>query len=217
MSNFCNRPTYHQWLALIAVVLGIFAFIAGDPYSGSRITIDTKELASIVEGKVDHVTALELADWIIQEKTDYRLIDLRTKDKYSEYHIPTAECVALPDLMELPLQRTEKIVLDSEGCIHSAQAWMLLAARGFVHSKMLLGGFEAWQDSVLFPTLPENPAPSELAAIEKLKSVSAHFGGAPQTGGQAISEVKRTITAPKITTPTATGKPSGGKKKKEGC
>jgi rhodanese-related sulfurtransferase len=217
MTSICNRLTYHQWLALIAVVLGVLAFIAGDPYRGSRVTIDTKELASIVEGKVDHVTAQELADWIIQQKTDYRLIDLRSDAEFEEYHIPTAECVALSDLMELPIQRTETIVLYSEGGIHSAQAWMLLAARGFLHAKMLLGGFEAWQDSVLFPSLPENPPPSELANIEKLKSVSAHFGGAPQTGSQALTEVNRTVAAPKMTSSSASSKPAGGKKKKEGC
>ena len=48
---------------------------------------------------------------------------------------------------------TEKVVLYSEGGIHSAQAWFLLKARGATNAYFLLGGLDAWKSDVLFPSL----------------------------------------------------------------
>jgi rhodanese-related sulfurtransferase len=47
-------------------------------------------------------------------------------------HIPTAELVELRDLHDYPLYHNEKIVLYSDGGIHSAQAWFLLRAERLV-------------------------------------------------------------------------------------
>ena len=64
--------TLKRALAAAALLLGLFA-IPGNPYRGSTVRIDTQELATIVSTEVDHVTPQELADWIIQGRTDYRL------------------------------------------------------------------------------------------------------------------------------------------------
>ena len=64
------------------------------------MTIDLKELATIIDDEGDHVTAGELAGWIVEGRSDYRLIDLRSEPEYAAYHVPTAENVtltALPD------------------------------------------------------------------------------------------------------------------------
>ena len=73
----------------------------------------------------------DLADSIIKGKTDYRLIDLNKENVFSEYHIPTAENFPITSLAESGLQRNEKIILYSEGGIHSAQAWMLMKSREY--------------------------------------------------------------------------------------
>jgi rhodanese-related sulfurtransferase len=105
--------------ALLLLSLGITGLFAGDPYHRSTARVNTRELAAIVEGEVDHVPAQELADWIIQGQTDFRLIDLRTEQEYASYFIPYAERVPIASLMDYELARPEKIVLYSEGGIHS--------------------------------------------------------------------------------------------------
>jgi hypothetical protein len=104
----------NQRLGVVAFVLGAGALFAS-PRPVGTVTLDTRELALIVEGKLDHVSAEELADWIIQGRGDYRLIDVREAVDYAEYHIPTAEPVSLATLPDYPLWRTEKIVLYSDG------------------------------------------------------------------------------------------------------
>ena len=51
-------------LAGIAILLGFIALFLGNPYKGSHLNIDSKELSLIVGKEVDHVKVEELADWI---------------------------------------------------------------------------------------------------------------------------------------------------------
>ena len=205
----------NQKLALLALVLGGLALL-GSPSPGGAVTLNTEELADIVESEVDHVTADELADWIVQGRTDYRLLDVRDPESYAEYHIPTAELVTLRELHDYPLYRNEKIVIYSDGGIHSAQAWFLLRAHGFAGSYILLGGLHAWTDEILFPELPPDATPEEVAGFERRRTVSALFGGKPRTGGSAAEPAE--VTLPKVAPPAAVSAPRKRKKlHKEGC
>lgn len=205
-------------LALIAFALGLIALFAGNPYQGSQVTLDAKELGIMVDREVDHVTVNELADWIIKGKSDYRLIDLRPENDFSAYHVPTAENVTVAGLTEYPIQRNEKIVLYSEEDLHSAQAWMLLKALKYRGVYILHGGLEEWRDRILFPNIPENPTPDQASLLETMKEVSRYFGGTPQARGQGKDSPAPTLTLPKLEIPSS-GSPAvpGKKKKKEGC
>lgn len=210
--------SFNQKLAIVAGVLGSLAIFAGSPYTGITATINVKELALLVEREVDHVTVDELADWIIKGRADYRLIDLRSEQEFNEYHIPTAENIPVGSLTDVGLARNEKLILYSEGGIHSAQAWFLLKAKQYKAVYMLRDGLAEWKDRILFPSLADNASAEEQAAFEKRKAISAFFGGSPQTGA---SDTKATpqFAMPKLEMPAASATPSGGakKKKKEGC
>jgi rhodanese-related sulfurtransferase len=208
--------TLNQRLALLALTLGVVA-IGARPMRGSVVTIDARDLARIVATEVDHVGVEELADWIIAGRSDYRLVDLRGAAAFASYHIPTAENVPLAALPDYPFGRQEKIVLYSDGGIHSAQAWFLLRAKGHRGVYILRGGLDEWKDTVLFPRLAENPSPSDLAANEKRKYVSRHFGGKPLTDGVGQAEAAP-VEMPKVEMPAASPTAQlAKKKKKEGC
>ncbi len=219
MKDFMRTLTLNKKLALVAFVLGFIALFAGNPYGSATVKMDTSELATIVQNELDHVDVGELAGWIILGKADYRLLDLRTGKEYEEYHIPGAENVPLTEFGNAGLMKNEKIVLYSEGGIHSAQAWMLLRAQGYKGVYMLRGGLEEWKDNILFPSLASNATPQEKAEFEKAVHVSRFFGGTPRTGDAAIAEGPK-MDMPKLQMPAPAGKTptaATGKKKKEGC
>ena len=64
---------------------------------------------------------------------------------------PAPKTFRWPTLPDYGLERNEKIILYSEGGIHSAQAWFLLKAMGYKSVYMLRGGLDDWKDLVLFP------------------------------------------------------------------
>ena len=218
-----RRFSTNQILGFAALGLGVLA-LAGDPYRGHSVRVDAKELATIVGTEVDHVTPAELAGWIIRGATDYRLIDLRRPEEYAQYHIPTAENVPIAQLPDYSLARNEKIVLYSEGGIHSAQAWFLLKAQRYPGAYILFGGLEGWSDEVLCPTPPPHPSPQEAAAFERAVQVSRFFGGTPRAAadsatGAARPALARTPAPPAVRTPAPTVPPVAPKRKarKEGC
>lgn len=221
--------TRERALAAVALGLGVLA-LAGNPYRGHTVTIDTRELAGIISDTSDHVTVSELADRVVRGASDYRLVDLRTPAEYSAYHIPTAESVPLEQLIDYGLGRNEKIVLYSEGGVHAAQAWMLLKAERYVGVTQLLGGLDAWKDEVLYPVAPDSTDRAALARFEALAQRARYFGGAPRTatGAAALGLPTPSPAAPAtgpgtpaLNVPTPVGgkaaAPPPKKKKKEGC
>jgi len=210
--------TLNRKLAIVAVALGTLALLA-QPHRGPFVRLDARELASVVEAEVDHVTAPELAAWIVEGRADYRLLDLRTAEEHAAYHIPTAENVPLTGLADYPLLRNEKIVLYSEGGIHSAQAWMLLRAQGYEAVYMVLGGLDSWKDEVLFPALPADADASARAQFERAAQVAKFFGGEARAGAEAAASAA-SAELPKLTAPPpmpGPATPVAKKKKKEGC
>jgi hypothetical protein len=208
----------NQKLAVLALVLGVVALFARVD-SGSRVSLDTRELASIIEKEDDHVTVSELAAWIIEGRSDYRLVDLRSAGEYSTYHIPTAENLTPSALVEAPFEPTEKIVLYSEGGIHASQAWMLMRAKGFRAVYTLKGGLDEWKEEVLFPVLAADATPQAKARFERAAAVARFFGGAPRTagGGEVVAAAPAELPRIELAAPPAGAPAPAKKKKKEGC
>jgi hypothetical protein len=177
--------------------------------------VNTKELALSTVKNSDKVKPLELADWIIKNKSDYTLVDVRSEDQFNEYNIPTAISIPLPELPESDLLRNQKIILYSEDDINSAQAWFILKSKNFKGVYILDGGLKKWQDEVLFPKLAVDASKEELKQFEKRKVISEFFGGQAQTGSEQVSETKVNLPTPPVTSKGNLNQPK--KKKREGC
>lgn len=215
MKKFFSNLSTQKKLAVIALLLGVVTVFAGSPYMGSKVKVNTKDLALSTVKSSDKINALELADWIIKGKADYTLVDLRNEDKFSQYFIPTAINIPLPQLPESDLLRNQKIILYAEDDINAAQAWFILKSKDFRGVYILDGGLKNWQDDVLFPNLAVNASNEEIAQFEKVKAISEYFGGQAQTGSEQVSETKVNLPTPQVTSKGNLNQPK--KKKREGC
>ena len=129
-------------LAAIALTAGVLAAF------GER-RMDVETLATQVAREEDHVTALELAQWLRDRRPALRIIDLGDPSG-----IPRAERIDLQTLVKTPFRGDETIVLVSGGGGHAAQAWVFLRARGLRHVYFLRGGADEWNAAVLNPAQP---------------------------------------------------------------
>lgn len=134
-----------KYLAVAALLLASLALFVRNPKEVRKVNVDLEELARIIERGEDHVTADDLGVMLAEGKANLRVIDLRDSAAYAEYHIPTAEQVGISELVESVIQPTDTVVLYSEGGIHAAQAWMLLAAKGHRNVFTLKGGLLEWK------------------------------------------------------------------------
>ena len=129
-------------LAALAALLGLLAAFAGAPRS-----IDVDALATQVANEEDHVTALELAQWIKDRKPGLRVINLGQVST----RLPGAEVIPLESLTRTKFAPDETIVLISDGGAHAAQAWVFLRALGHRNVFFLRGGIAEWNAEVLNP------------------------------------------------------------------
>jgi len=215
MKKFFSELSTPKKLALVAFILGLIAVFAGSPYSGSTITVNAKDLALTTVKNSDKVNVFELADWIIKQKSDYTLVDLRDEKEFTEYFIPTATNIPLETLPESGLLRNQKIILYADNNLEAAQAWFILKSKDYRGVYLLDGGLEKWKDEVLFPKLAVDATPQQIAEFEKRKEICKYFGGVAQTDSTQVNENKIKLPTPEITSQPNITKPK--KKKREGC
>jgi rhodanese-related sulfurtransferase len=210
MFHFLRRLTPNQRLAALALALGVVA-IAATPTRGGRATIDSREMALLMAKGVDRVQPRTLADWIIQGRSDYRLIDLRDSAAFAAGRgIPTSENIPVSALPDAGLAPDGKILLVADDEAQAAQAWFLLTAEGYSGVAIVQGGLRGWAEDVMYPSVDG----VDSAQRARLEAVSAHFGGAPRTGVATDGAV----APPAPPSPSAPGaKKAAPAKKREGC
>jgi rhodanese-related sulfurtransferase len=216
-----RKLTPVRGFALGLTGLGVIALLAGSPYRTAFARVDTKQLALDAGSAAAGVKATELADWIVQGRNDYLLIDVRDAAAYAAYHIPGAMNVPLASLTPDFARRNERIVFYSDSEMQAAQAWFLLRSLGFPAAGMLAGGLDAWKDGVLYPQAPaEGAAPAAQIDFAKRTAVAKFFGGTPRGAG-SVSMESATPALPQLKLPATTAAPDASrpvkKKKKEGC
>ena len=215
MKKFFSALSTPKKLAFVALILGFIAVFAGSPYLGSKVKVNTKELALSTIKNFDKVNVYELADWIIKEKSDYTLVDLRDEKEFTEYFIPTAINIPLETLPESGLLRNQKIILYADNDLKAAQAWFILKSNDYKGVYLLDGGLDKWKDEILFPNLAADATPEQIVEFEKLKEICKYFGGQVQTGITETVDTKIKLPTPKVTKQPTVKKTK--KKKREGC
>ena len=147
------------------------------------------DLARQIENEDDHVTALELAQWIRERKPGLGVIDVRSEAEFDAYHIPSARRIPLGTLATLAPRDGETLVLYSEGGAHAAQGWVLLRSAGHRQVYFLRGGLLDWMEDVMNPSLPTDTSRARIAAL------SRYFGGVPRAGAVPLPDAPATGAA----------------------
>ena len=176
-----------RYLGGIAVVLGVLAAFAGSPRRQANARLDVDRLAQTVERDDDNVTAVEIGDWIRTRRANLRIVDLRDSAEFEDYHIPTAERIALTSLTSTRFRNDETVVLYSGGDGRAAQGWVFLRAMGFTRVYFLKGGLYEWLDDVMNPAISPTASENERVEFQRVSEISRYFGGAPMVGERKSS------------------------------
>ncbi len=138
---------------------------------------DMVALSRLIARGEDHVKAEDLAQWIVEGRKDFTLIDVRPTEEFQAGHIQTARHIAIPDLLQngtidqLPSDRS--IVLYSNGTANAAQAVVVLRCSG-IKAYSLMGGYNHWQEFTQNPETAGN-ADEETLQTVKRKATGWYF------------------------------------------
>ena len=176
---------------------------------------------AIIHGQ-DQVSVEELADWLIKDKQDFVLVDVRPQSAYEAGHIESAINLPLTYLAEpgvlrdLPSDRL--VVLYSNGTRKAAQAIVLARLAG-IDAATLLGGYNAWQDRVLHPELTAT-TDDEVLDARKRQAIACYFAGNYRGGAgePQTAAFTPTLISPLPAPQAASGATAhGGAAIEEGC
>lgn len=168
-------------LGIVAASLGAAALFAGSPY---RARADG-----------DEITAPQLAEWIRERKAGLRVLDVRTAREFDEYHVPTAERVAVDSIATVAPSPNATLVVYAVDAVNARDAARRLRANGNEQILILRNGVGGWLADVMNPLLPARMSSSDSVRFAALAELSRYFGGQPLRAGERPDDDQSPRTA----------------------
>jgi rhodanese-related sulfurtransferase len=165
-----SRLSLNQWLAVFAFTFALIGLIFS--------FIDPNGMGEINK-KPNYISVISLAEKI-RNREPIKVIDLRTTDLYTEFHIPTTKQIPLEELI-LKVGSTEALFVFYSGDDPlTRHFWASLPDSIQQRSLILYGGIHDWYDKLLYPSLPIKYDPKDSANYKHIEDLSLFYGGQPE-------------------------------------
>jgi rhodanese-related sulfurtransferase len=143
-------------------------------------TTSLTDVAQAAARQTDRVNVEDLASWLVEERQDFVLVDVRSGEDYERghiadaRHIPIAELLGEEALADLPTDR--KVIVYSNGSENGAKATTLLRVAG-LDAHVVTGGYNAWHNRILNPDIPLEELDGEKPRVSAQRAFSCYFVG----------------------------------------
>jgi rhodanese-related sulfurtransferase len=152
-----SASTNHFADALTGLLLAISLFAVTPTQAGETGGLDQTRLnvlGDAISRNQDLVSASELARWIMEDRRDFVLLDVRHEQAFQAGHIPGARHLPLRELYDIDQVSALSghlivLVYDDTG-LRAAQAAAMLRLAG-IDAYSLEGGFDHWALHILNP------------------------------------------------------------------
>ena len=163
---------------LLIPVAAMLAACGQPPEAGAGATFT--DVAQSAAREEDRVSVEQLAEWLIEERQDFVLIDVRSQDEYAKgkiheaQNIPLAELVTGETIASLPTDR--KVIVYSNGSENAAKASTMLRLAG-LDAHLVTGGYNAWHERILNPDIPAEELDGESLQVSAQRAYACYFVG----------------------------------------
>ena len=174
--------------SLKATLFSLYAASIAACGPSPKTEVSMVEVAQAAARQDDRVSAEDLAGWLIEGRSDFKLIDVRTPTDFDKgniaeaENIPLAQLVSADAIQELPTDR--KIVVYSNGSENAAKAVVMLRLVG-LDAHLLTGGYNAWHARILNPDISAEALDGESPQVSEQRAYSCYFVG--ERSGAAMS------------------------------
>lgn len=127
-----------------------------------------------VNEKPDFVSVIELANKI-KNRESFRLIDLRNKDKFEEFHLPTAENISINSVLDMDFFGL--VIFYSGDDNLSRELWEDMSDDLKSDSQILFGGVHDWYEKLLYPEVPIKASREYQQLVDEINELSSFYGG----------------------------------------
>lgn len=162
---------------LLAVPVILLLAACGGAGESRTALVDVAQAAARQTDRVDVET---LAAWLIEERQDFVLVDVRSAADYERGHIGEAQNVSIAKLLTeetlATLPGDRKIVVYSNGSENGAKAATLLRVAGY-DAHVVSGGYNAWHARILNPDIPAEELDGESLQVSTQRAYACYFVG----------------------------------------
>ena len=142
--------------------------------------ISKNEMIDRINNKEYSVTPIKLAYVLINDTKEYKIIDVRTKEEFENFHLPGAIHIGFENILNKAyrhlLVNTNKTLLYSNSGEKSEMSWFLLTRFGLGEFYVLDGGLNAFFSTIFAGTdESENLAIKEAGEIKFIEGVRFFF------------------------------------------
>ncbi len=182
---------------LLIPLAAIVAACGQTPEPGTGVAFT--DVAQSAARQEDRVSVEKLAEWLIEERKDFVLIDIRSQDDYMKgkiheaRNIPLAELVTSEAMAGLPADR--KVVVYSNGSENAAKAATMLRLAG-LDAHLVTGGYSAWHARILNPDIPAEELDGESLRVSAQRAYACYFVGDRGEGAAERSEETEPFVPP---------------------
>jgi rhodanese-related sulfurtransferase len=176
---------------LLIMIAATVAACGQPPEPGTRVSF--MDVAQSAARQEDRVSVEQLAEWLIEERKDFVLIDVRSQEEYAQgkiheaRNIPLAELVTDETIAGLPSDR--KVVVYSNGSENAAKASTMLRLAG-LEAHLVTGGYNAWHERILNPDIPAEELDGENPQVSAQRAYACYFVGDRGEGAAERAEKK---------------------------
>lgn len=209
-----------KWLLTLIGISMLTACGSDEAQTGVNWS-DMERISQAASRAEDRVAVQQLAEWIVESKQDFKLVDIRDDKSYQDGHIDGAVNMPITVLAtpgSLEELSGKKVIVYSNGSENAAKAVVMLRIMG-LDGYLLTGGYNAWQQLVLNPDIPAQVADDEVPQVALQRAIACHFSGAsaqaPLEAVQPVEKAAPAFTPPVFTPPAAPD--AGGLIVDEGC
>jgi rhodanese-related sulfurtransferase len=178
----------------LAVVAGCGGNHGGTPAS----LVDVAQAAA--RGS-DSIAVEDLAQWLVEGRQDFVLVDVREPGDFGQGSIGDARNLSIAELVTedvlADLPRDRKVVVYSNGSETGAKASVLLRLAG-VDAHVLSGGYNAWHARILNPDIPAEEQPGESLQVSEQRALACYFVG--ERSGEGAAERPKIEFVPPVYT-----------------
>ena len=185
------------------LLIAMAAWLAACERAPERGTdVSFVDVAQSAARQEDRVSVGELAEWLIEERKDFVLVDVRARDEYMKAkihearNIPLAELVSTESIAALPADR--KIVVYSNGSENAAKAITMLRLSG-LDAHLLTGGYNAWHERILNPDISAEELDGESLQVSAQRAYACYFVGDRGEGAAERSQEAKPFVPPVFT------------------
>ncbi len=167
------RLTANRTLALLAGAFALAALLAGD----TKRAHDARDQQTI--------DAVQLASWIRERRPALRVIDLRRRADFEQYHIPNAEHMDRAQLATAEFDSHRTVVLyDDDGT-----SLDIVDQPG---AYVLRDGLSGWLTDIMNPQRPANATADQEQTYQRKRELAEYFGGQASRYGQPTGSMPST-------------------------